>query len=136
MARKRDLVTKFAVKFPLKGQYDKHPGDKFFNFLNPALFPGPNLRRNVIQDRYIMLISKFGNPQIESGIINQDNRIGFKIQNILPTKREVFQDRSDVHQDFCKSHKCQIPVVLNYGSSGFLHALTSPRSNREISIDT
>src|SRR5258705_1121929 len=76
MAHERRIATSIAVPGNFERQLAKHVVDETAHLFHAPAGPGPQLRNAVIKHRDTMRLSTSGNPPIETGVINQDDRIG------------------------------------------------------------
>ena len=93
----------------------------FFQHLTARLMPGPYLGRDIIEDLDIVLFGKFGHPDIEAGIVNQDEYIGFVRQYIPLAKTDVFKNGENIKKHLPESHESKVPVMLYNHAPLLLH---------------
>ncbi len=72
-----------------KGKDHEHFVDALFHHLHASFFPGPYLRRNIKYDADALLFGPLCYTQVEPGIIDQYQYIGFEGQNIFFAKSEI-----------------------------------------------
>ena len=88
--------------------------------LDTILFPGPDLGGDVVADGNLrMAADKVGYLQVETGVVNQDDHIGFPSQDIPLAATQSTEDSTQMEQYGNESHIGQGFVVH--------HALTTLR---------
>ena len=126
MADEVNLILIFAVKIFFKGQDHKHPFHILLDLMHPRSFPGPKLWGNVIEHPDPLFSRKFRDPEVKSGIVNQNEHIRFIGHNILFAEFHVPQDGFDVKQYLQKTHKGKIAVMFYQNSALRLHQVSPP----------
>ena len=69
-----DLDAMLLVKWFFKRKDGDDHGDVFLNEMDPSFSPRPYLRRDKIDDRYAEMVGHAGDPEIESGEIDKDEK--------------------------------------------------------------
>jgi hypothetical protein len=73
-----------------------------------------------------VLMGKFGNLEIESGVVDVDDDVGFEFQDVLFAETDVAQHRLQVQSHFDKAHIGQIADMADRATRNRLHVVTTP----------
>src|SRR5437879_4427974 len=82
MADVRRLNSMIAVEGLLERKDDDHAIDVLRNLLHASAPPGPELRRNVVDDAQSQLSARAGHAQIETGVIDEQHDIRFLARDL------------------------------------------------------
>ena len=128
-------ILVFLEKIDLERQDRKQFIYIALDIFDAIFLPSPNLRRNIIADRYLrMLFDIFGYLQVKSRIINKDQHIRLPRFNILLAVIHVTENSTQVKQYGNKTHICQFTVMLYASTSHRLHQIASEKAKFDLRI--
>src|SRR4051812_15333974 len=102
MADKGDPPASVRVQFRFKRKYYRHAIGASGQFVDSAATPGPDLRQHVVKNRYARPMSNTRQNQIELGIIDKYEQVGWgstqlcaqgaKHSQRVPKRRRQFKE--------------------------------------------
>ena len=119
-------VPVLLIVFIFERQDHEQSIDALLHLFNPVGFPGPDLRRDVVNNFITGALGPLSDAQIETGIIDEDDHIGVERFDVGLTKSKIAQDGGKVAKHFEKSHEREIAKMLHQSSAFGLHAIASP----------
>ena len=66
----REVIV--GIEVLLEGKNVAKPVKVVAHTFDTSLFPGPELRGNVVYSLYALLVGKFGHLEVESGVVDSD----------------------------------------------------------------
>ena len=106
-----------------------------FYILDTVFFPRPYLRRNIIVNRYLCLcVDKFGNIQIESRIIYQNDNIRIPGNDIFLATSHIGKDSTQMEQHRNKSHISQLLIMFHHRTAYGSHQITAEKTKFSLRI--
>ncbi len=100
-----------------------------FNVFDTILFPSPNLRRDIVEHRYMSVTMHiFGYLQIKARIIDKYHHIRVPRFDIFFTKRHIPKDSRQMQKHGNKAHICQFAVMLYQLTTFCSHQVTSKKT--------
>src|SRR5438105_857192 len=96
----------FVIELGLERKNAEHQVQKAGHLADPSPVPGPNLGTDVINyfERRRFLSKCASKAQIETGVINQNHRVGIGARNLAERALELLPEISIPFHDFPKSN--------------------------------
>jgi hypothetical protein len=124
-----DVIVPFLVESGFEGENDEHFVDCLADLAYAAFFPGPYLGRNIIDNPKSLRAGPFGDAHVEAGIVNENERIGAILEDVLLAEVKVAEDGAEVHQHFGKAHKGKFFIVPDEIAACGCHKVAAPAAD-------
>jgi hypothetical protein len=134
MPNEIDLIIVFAIEILLERQDDEQAIDAFLDAMDAAAMPGPELWGDVVEHADTAGVGPAGDAQVEARIVDEDQRIGLPLKDILLAERQVAEDGRQIFDDLPEAHEGQVAVVFDEFGAGMGHEIAAPGPDIGIAI--
>ena len=98
------VVVLILIEFLFKGENNVHVINIPLDLFYAIFFPGPDLGRNIVVDRYPIFVGRFCNSEIETRIVEVDLGGVFVFQDVFFTKFDFVEFCAKVNDLLGESH--------------------------------